>query len=439
MLARFARTAARPALWRAPRAALSYPAHEVVGLPALSPTMEQGTIAAWKVDEGGAFGAGDVIAEIETDKATVDFEAQDDGVLAKILVPAGTEVAVGAPVMVVVEDEGDAAAFGDFVAPAAAAAAPPAPAPAPEPAAAPPAAAAAPAAAAPPAAAAAAAGARVVASPLARKEAAAAGVDLSLVAGTGPGGRVTADDVRFFEPPAAAEVASAAPAAVAGAGYAEYAVSPASAAIAAKLAHSMQTAPHYYLTMDCDVGAALALLDSLNASLGDAAPVGLYDLMIKASASATKAVPAVNASWLEPGVVRQYARFDVNVVSGVGEGLAAPALVDVGALGLGDIAAFTAAAPEADEPYVAGTFTIQNLGAFGVASAAPIVHTPQACALALGAVRDDVALGDDGALLAKPTLTCTLAADHRVVDGAVGAQWLAALKGLVENPTTLLL
>ena len=187
------------------------------------------------------------------------------------------------------------------------------------------------------------------------------------------------------------------------------------------------------------VGAALSLLESLNASLGDAAPVGLYDLMIKASASATKAVPAVNASWLEPGVVRQYARFDVNVVSGVGEGLAAPALVDVGALGLGDIAAFTAAAPEADEPYVAGTFTIQNLGAFGVASAAPIVHTPQACALALGAVRDDVALGDDGALLAKPTLTCTLAADHRVVDGAVGAQWLAALKGLVENPTTLLL
>ena len=264
-------------------------------------------------------------------------------------------------------------------------------------------------------------------------------MDLSLVAGTGPGGRVTADDVRFFEPPAAAEVAAAPAAAVAGAGYAEYAVSPASAAIAAKLAHSMQTAPHYYLTMDCDVGAALALLESLNGSLGDAAPVGLYDLMIKASASATKAVPAVNASWLEPGVVRQYARFDVNVVSGVGEGLAAPALVDVGALGLGDIAAFTAAAPEADEPYVAGTFTIQNLGAFGVASAAPIVHTPQACALALGAVRDDVALGDDGALLAKPTLTCTLAADHRVVDGAVGAQWLAALKGLVENPTTLLL
>jgi len=136
MLARFARTAARPALWRAPRAALSYPAHEVVGLPALSPTMEMGTIAAWKVDEGGAFGAGDVIAEIETDKATVDFEAQDDGVLAKILVQAGTEVAVGAPVMVVVEEEGDAAAFGDFVAPAAAAAPAPAaaePAPAPAP------------------------------------------------------------------------------------------------------------------------------------------------------------------------------------------------------------------------------------------------------------------------------------------------------------------
>ncbi|KAH8062905.1 dihydrolipoyllysine-residue acetyltransferase [Aureococcus anophagefferens] len=295
MLARFARTAARPALWRAPRAALSYPAHEVVGLPALSPTMEQGTIAAWKVDEGGAFGAGDVIAEIETDKATVDFEAQDDGVLAKILVPAGTEVAVGAG-HGRRRGRGRRAAFGDFVAPAAAAAAPPAPAPAPEPAAAPPR---------PPRRQAASRQRRAAGAArrcLARKEAAAAGVDLSLVAGTGPGGRVTADDVRFFEPPAAAEVAGAAGRGRRGRGL-------------------RGTAPHYYLTMDCDVGAAGAL-ESLNAA-GDAAPVGLYDLMIKASASATKAVPAVNASWLEPGVVRQYARFDVNVVSGVGEGLAA--------------------------------------------------------------------------------------------------------------------
>ena len=402
---------------------LSLPPHNVVSVPALSPTMETGTIARWHVAEGDAFGAGDSIAEVETDKASMEWEMQDDGVVAKHLVAPGTEVAVGTPAVVLVEDAADVGAFADFEAPAGAVAAP-APAAAPEPAPAP--VAPAPVAPAPaPVVAAAPSGGRVAASPLARKEAQAKGVDLSRIVGTGPGGRVTFDDVH--NAPAQAGVAQA--------HASDYAITPEAAYLAAKLAHSAQTAPHYYLTMDIQVGKALALLDELNA--GEDAKIGLGDLFVKAAANAAVAVPDVNASWLD-GVVRQYQRVDVNLVVGVGEGLRAPVLIDVASMSLKQVSEASAAAMADETPYMAGTITVQNLGAFGLSSAAPVVHTPQACCLALGAVVDAAALVD-GKVVSQPKLAATLAADHRVVDGAVGAAWLAALRALVEAPAKLLL
>ena len=404
---------------------LSLPPHSVVSVPALSPTMETGTIARWHVAEGDAFGAGDSIAEVETDKASMEWEMQDDGVVAKHLVAPGTEVAVGTPAVVLVEDAADVGAFADFEAPAGAVAAPapaaapePAPAPAAVPAAAPVVPVAAPAPAAP-------SGGRVAASPLARKEAEAKGVDLSRIVGTGPGGRVTFDDVTHAPQQAGVAQAHAS----------DYAITPEAAYLAAKLAHSAQTAPHYYLTMDIQVGKALALLDELNA--GEEAKIGLGDLFVKAAANAAVAVPDVNASWLD-GVVRQYQRVDVNLVVGVGEGLRAPVLIGVEDMSLKEVSEASATAMTDESPYMAGTMTIQNLGAFGLSSAAPVVHTPQACCLALGAVVDSAALVD-GKVVSQPKLAATLAADHRVVDGAVGAAWLAALRALVENPAKLLL
>ncbi|CAM9933057.1 unnamed protein product, partial [Phaeothamnion confervicola] len=248
------------------------PPHEVVGLPALSPTMETGTITEWKVKDGAAFGPGDIICLVETDKATVDFEAQEDGFVAKILVPAGTaDVKVGQPIMVTVERESDTAAFASYAPDGAdAAAAPPAPAPvpAPEPA---PAAAPAPVpapATAPPAPAPANVGGRLFASPLARKLAVEHGIDITAVSGTGPNGRVIAADVREYEPATAAMAAATAeapaaaaaapmpvpkvagPAGVAGEGYVDFPVSEASREIAARMAKTMQTVPHYYLSVD---------------------------------------------------------------------------------------------------------------------------------------------------------------------------------------------
>ena len=428
MLARLVRGAPRALRQATPVATvakrrLALPPHNVVSVPALSPTMETGTIARWHVAEGDAFGAGDSIAEVETDKASMEWEMQDDGVVAKHLVAPGTEVAVGTPAVVLVEDAADVGAFADFEAPAGAVAAP-APAAAPEPAPAP--VAPAPVAPAPaPVVAAAPSGGRVAASPLARKEAQAKGVDLSRIVGTGPGGRVTFDDVH--NAPAQAGVAQA--------HASDYAISPEAAYLAAKLAHSAQTAPHYYLTMDIQVGKALQLLEELNA--GESEKIGLGDLFVKAAANAAVAVPDVNASWLD-GIVRQYQRVDINLVVGVGEGLRAPVLIGVEDMSLKDVAAASATAMEDESPYMAGTMTVQNLGAFGLSSAAPVVHTPQACCLALGAVVDSAALVD-GKVVSQPKLAATLAADHRVVDGAVGAAWLAALRALVESPAKLLL
>mmetsp|Transcript_14563 Transcript_14563/g.29442 ORF Transcript_14563/g.29442 Transcript_14563/m.29442 type:complete len:497 (-) Transcript_14563:214-1704(-) len=458
---------------------LSYPPHEVVGMPSLSPTMEAGTIAKWNKEEGDEFGAGDILCEVETDKATVDFEAQDDGFLAKILADAGpTEITCGEPIMITVEDGDDVAAFKDYVVEASAA--PPTPAPETPPPAATPEPAAAPAPVTPPPAApapvaAAAPGDRVVASPLAHtlaKEMGFGPLSALSIIGTGPGGRIIADDVREYVPAAAVADAAGAPAAapgaaavaapvappVAGIGYTDYPLSPAAMEIAAQLSHSKQNVPHYYLTVDVALDSLLETRKQLNATLNldeDDAGIAVNDLLIKAASAAMKAVPSANASWMDTAV-RVYDSVDVNVVIGSGDALYSPVIRDAGKRGVkaisDDVKAFIsqlepddddAALPVTEEFGAVGTVTFMNMGMFGIKACAPIIREPQAVALALGAIENRIVPNDDAdseeIYKESVMLTATLSCDHRVVDGAVGAQWLSAFKSHVENPATLLL
>jgi len=455
-----------------------YPLHEVVGMPGLSPTMESGSISAWNVEEGEAFSAGDSLCSIETDKATVDFEAQDDGILAKQLVEAGAgEYDCGTPILITVEEEGDVAAFKDYVvevsepAPAVEAA-PPAAAPTPAPAVAAPTPAAAPAAAAP-------TGDRVFASPRAHtlaKERGYGEMSALRIVGTGPGGRVIAQDVLDYDPstaPAAAVAAepvaaaaaatpAAAPAApipapVVGAGFTDYSLPASAQELASRLHASKQNVPHYYLTIDLTLDSVLELRKSLNSTMKldeDDGGITVNDLLMKAAAAAMKTVPAANASWMD-SFVRVYDSVDINVVVGNGSSLYAPVIRDVGRKGLkavsDDVATATSVVEggEGSDPTTVpgfgdvGTFTLVNLGMFGVKSCAPIIREPQACALALGVIENRIVPNDDAEseeiYKESVMMTATLSCDHRVVDGAVGAQWLSAFKNHVENPITLLL
>ena len=416
--------------------------------------MESGSIASWNLSEGDSFGAGDIFCSVETDKATVDFEAQDDGVLAKILVPAGSaEISVGAPIMVITDDEDNVAGLKDFTvsdspAPAAESAAPPPP---------PPAAAAAPAApvAAAPAAAepVAVSGDRVFASPLARKLAAELGKPLAAVPGTGPGGRIIADDVKAFVPsaaePAAAASAAAMPASpfaspIAGDGYTDYPLTADAQEAAARWQQSKRNVPHYYLTVEVAMDALLELRSSLNEKRE--MDIGVYEFICKAAAASMKAVPSANAAWMDSHV-RVYDSVHMNVVLGAGDDLATPVIENVQAKGLAAISADLNGYVEALEdeetvvPSAVGTFTVMNLGMYGIKSCAPVIREPQAVALAVGAMETRIVPSADPEepYAESVRLTATLSCDHRVVDGAVGAQWLAAFRQHLENPTTLLL
>lgn len=441
--------------------------------------MESGTIGAWNVGEGDSFGAGDVLCSVETDKATVDFEAQDDGVVAKIIAAAGpSEIPCGTPIMVTVEDVDSVAAFKDFVVEASAESAPapavetPAMAPTPAPVAVAPA----PVAAAP-------TGERVIASPRAHtlaKEKGYGEISALRIVGTGPGGRIIAEDVLNYDPstatapvetaPAASAAAPAAQAAVAslaaaptplpapvqGPGYTDYSLSPEAFELAARLNTSKKNVPHYYLTIDLTLDKLLELRSGLNSTMKlgeDEGGITVNDLLMKAAAAAMKTVPAANASWMD-SFVRVYDTVDINVVVGNGSSLYAPVIRDVGRRGLKAVSDDFAAASsvvdgEDSDPTTAagfgdvGTFTLVNLGMFGVKSAAPIIREPQACALALGVIEDRIVPNDDPdceeIYKESVMMTATLSCDHRVVDGAVGAQWLSAFKNHVENPVTLLL
>ncbi|PSC68851.1 Dihydrolipoyllysine-residue acetyltransferase component of pyruvate dehydrogenase mitochondrial [Micractinium conductrix] len=440
----------------------SFPPHQVLAMPSLSPTMSYGTLLAWKVKEGSEVSAGDVLCEVETDKATMEWESQDDGFVAKILLPEGSSsVEVGTPVIVIADSADAVPAFAGFTAadaggaggaPPSAAAEPAAPPPQAQ-AAAPAAAPAAPKPAAPAAAPRAAAptpGGRVVASPYAKKLAAEAGISLAGAAGSGPGGRLVAADVQQLVSSGGAAPAGAAYAGGAPAGMGAHTDVPNSQirkVTARRLVESKQTVPHYYLTVSARVDALQRFRQQLNETLaaGGGGKLSLNDFVIKASALALRKVPEANASWF-PEYIRQYHNVDCSVAVQTPLGLMVPIVKDADRKGLAAIAAevkeLAGRAKEGKlrpEEFTGGTFTISNLGMYGVSQFAAIVNPPQACILAVGTTEPRVVPAAAGGFEEASYLTCTLSCDHRVIDGAVGAQWLQAFRGYLENPATMLL
>jgi pyruvate dehydrogenase E2 component (dihydrolipoamide acetyltransferase) len=427
-------------------------------MPALSPTMTEGTLARWLKKEGDTIKAGDVIAEIETDKATMEVEAVDEGVLGKILVGDGTTgVKVNDPIAVLVV-EGEAVPAGAVV--SAAAKAPSAAEPE-----------------AVPAAALApvpgntnghAGEERVVASPLARRMAKLAGIALAGVKGSGPGGRIVRADIEATQRggarPGPAE-APAAPAAVVAAVIAPVPASKPAAApisaphrlvpnstvrkvIARRLTEAKQTIPHFYVSIDVELDALLKLRAELNAkspSAGDNAfKLSVNDLLIKAAAVTLRRLPKVNSSYTDEAVVL-YDDVDISVAVSIPDGLITPIIRKADQKGLAaisrqmkDLAARARAGKLKPEEFQGGSFSISNMGMFGISEFAAIINPPQAAILAVaaGAPRPVV---KDGALAIATVMTCTLSVDHRVVDGALGAQWLAEFKKVVEAPLNLML
>lgn len=430
-------------------------------MPALSPTMEEGTLAKWLVKEGDAVKSGDLLAEIETDKATMEYEAIDDGVISQIVVPEGTDNVKVGTVIAVIAGEGEDAG-------SAKAAPAPTPAPAPAPAAkeeAAPAAAPAPTPA-PAAAAPSASGDRVKASPLAKRIAAEKGIDLSTIKGTGPGGRIVKDDLDGAPAGAAAPVASTAPAAPAhAAAAAAPAAAPASAAassipdfgiphndeklsgmrktIARRLTQSMQESPHIYLTVDIRLDALLKLRGELNASLeGRGVKLSVNDMLIKALAVALERVPACNVSF-GGDVMRQYKRADISVAVSIPGGLITPIITDAGGKSMSKIstemAELAAKAKEGKlQPaeYQGGTASISNMGMMGIKQFTAVINPPQGMIMAIGAGEKRPYVVDD-ALAIATVMSATGSFDHRAIDGADGALLMKTFKDLVENPLGL--
>ncbi|XP_048368955.1 dihydrolipoyllysine-residue acetyltransferase component of pyruvate dehydrogenase complex, mitochondrial [Sphaerodactylus townsendi] len=434
----------------------SYPPHMQIALPALSPTMTMGTVQRWEKKVGEKLSEGDLLAEIETDKATIGFEVQEEGYLAKILVAEGTrDVPLGTPLCIIVEKESDIPAFADYRDAGIVDVKPPAPVLPPSPAAAPPSTA-------PPSVAPASAKisgprGRLVVSPLARKLAAERGVDLSQVKGTGPDGRITKKDIDSFVPskvaPARAPEAApmAAPAAAAAAplpagAFTDIPVSNIRKVIAQRLMLSKQTIPHYYLSVDVDMGEILVLRKELNQETPEKVKLSVNDFIIKASALACMKVPEANSSWLDT-VIRQNHVVDVSVAVSTAAGLITPIVFNAHIKGLlsinQDVVTLAAKAREGKlqpREFQGGTFTVSNLGMYGIKNFSAIINPPQACILAVGGsekrlIPADNEKGFDVTSMMSVTLSC----DHRVVDGAVGAQWLAEFKKLLEKPTTMLL
>ena len=430
-------------------------------MPALSPTMETGTLAKWNMAVGDTVRSGDVIAEIETDKATMEVEAVDEGVLAAILVEGGTEgVAVGTAIARLAEDgesAEDVAAAPVSTVPASAApvsAAPVAPVSPPAEAVSASAPASAPVPAPVPAPAGAAQGNRIFASPLARRIAGDSGVDLAALRGSGPHGRILRRDVEaVIGTPAAAQAASAdRPASIAspsgtpaspGASYTEP-NSQMRKIIAERLQQSKATAPHFYLTVDCEIDTLLESRRMMNDRAPEGVKVSVNDLIIRAAAMALIKVPKANASW-EGDHTRLFHHADIAMAVAVDGGLVTPVIWAAEKMGLAEIATtsrdLATRAREgrlASEEFSGGSFTISNLGMYGIREFAAVINPPQGAILAVGAGEQRPVVRD-GQLAVATVMTVTLSADHRVVDGAVGAEWLQAFKGFIEAPVTMLL
>lgn len=425
-------------------------------MPALSPTMEEGTLAKWLVNEGDSVSAGDLLAEIETDKATMEFEAVDEGVIARLLVAEGSAgVKVNTPIALLLEDgenADDIAATPTEPQPPEPAVKPVAPAAAPSPT---------PALAMIPK-----DGARVFASPLARRIAAERGLDLTDIAGSGPKGRIVRADVENAGPGAASPTPVSAPAATEKAAmhaaasspgaeqikalyadreYEEVALDGMRRIIAARLSEAKQTIPHFYLRRDIRLDALLKLRSEMNAAL---APRGIKlsvnDYIIKACAIALRQVPDCNAVWAGDRILRLKAS-DVAVAVAIEGGLFTPVLRDADKKSLavlsGEMKDLAARARErrlAPQEYQGGSFAISNLGMFGIDNFDAVINPPHGSILAVGAGVRKPVVNDDGALGVATVMSVTLSVDHRVIDGALGAAFLSSIKDNLESPISML-
>ncbi len=429
-------------------------------MPALSPTMEKGNLAKWLKKEGDKVKAGDVLAEIETDKATMEYEAVDEGTLAKIVVPEGTQdVAVNAVIAVLAGEGEDVKAVG------AAKSAPAAkPTEAPKPQAAPPKAAApAPQAAASPAS----GGNRTFSSPLARRLAKDAGLDLARVSGSGPHGRVIARDIdaaksgKGLRAPGAPSSAATSGAAIAPsmsdaqirALYEDgsYELIPHDSmrrTIAQRLTASVQTVPHFYVTVDCNIGKLIAAREEINSSAPkdkDGKPtykLSVNDFVIKALALALQRVPDANVSWTEAGMLK-HKHSDVGVAVALPGGLITPIVRAAESKSLSaisnemrDLAARARGRKLKPQEYQGGTSSVSNLGMYGIKDFTAVINPPQSTILAVG-VGEERAVVIHGKLEAATIMSVTLSCDHRSVDGALGAELISAFKKLIENPVMM--
>lgn len=446
-------------------------------MPALSPTMTEGTLVKWHKQEGDEIVAGDVIAEIETDKATMEVEAVDEGRLGKILVPEGTEgVPVNQPIAILLEEGEDESALeglqqkpavsapeekreeraeaprAEIAEPVSAAATPSTPA------------------AAAPATSAGQekSGERIFVSPLARRMAEQAGLDLRQLKGSGPKGRIVKADVEAalagkplekaaarpaeVAPPTAAPAPAAAPAGpgakeladLLGLKYRQEPLTNMRRTIARRLSEAKQQVPHFYLTVDCEIDALLELRKQLNERTGGEVKISVNDFVIRAAALALKQVPEANASFDESGLLF-YEQADISVAVATPAGLITPIVKQAENKGLAtiaremkDLASRAREGKLKPEEYQGGTFSVSNLGMYGVRHFQAIINPPQGCILAVGAGEQRPVV-KKGSLSIATVMSCTLSVDHRVVDGAVGAEFIAAFKKLIEDPITMLL
>lgn len=425
-------------------------------MPALSPTMEEGTLAKWMVKEGDTVTSGDLIAEIETDKATMEIESVDEGIVGKILIAEGTEgVLVNTPIAVILE-EGEDASAADAVAAA--------PAPAREPvkiAEVPVAPVAAPAqvhmAAPQPLQVTSTGGARILASPLARRIAAQNNVALESLTGSGPNGRIVKRDVEGVKggakiiPMTSAGAPVAAPAAADfsaydPASYEQVRVDGMRKTVARRLSESKATVPHFYLTLDCEIDNLLDARKQLNANSPDgegAYKISVNDFVIRACGLALMKVPGANASWAGDSIL-YHSHADVSVAVAVEGGLITPIIRAAEGKGLShianemkDLAARARDRKLMPEEYQGGTFSVSNLGMFGIREFSAVINPPQGAILAVGAGEQRPVV-KDGELAVATVMTVTLSCDHRVVDGALGAEFLGVFKGFIEEPVTML-
>ena len=418
-------------------------------MPALSPTMEEGTLAKWLVKEGDTVKSGDLLAEIETDKATMEFEAVDEGVISQILVAEGTDNVKVGTVIAVIAGEGEDASSAKAAPAPAPASEPKTEVPAPAPAVAP-----APAPA--PAAVPAASGDRIKASPLAKRLAAEQGIDLKGVTGTGPGGRIVKADLAGAPAGSAAPAVAAAPAtapAPAAAGHSEIPdfgiphedekLSGMRKTIARRLSQSMQESPHIYLTVDIRLDALLKLRGELNASLESrGVKLSVNDMLIKALAVALERVPSCNVSF-GGDVMRKYSRADISVAVSIPGGLITPIIVDAGGKSMSKISTeMSELAAKAKEgklqpnEYQGGTASISNMGMMGIKQFTAVINPPQGMIMAIGAGEKRPYIVND-ALAIATVMSATGSFDHRAIDGADGALLMKTFKELVENPLGL--